>query len=162
VTPRPQEAGDDDTTHPQEARDDDTTAFEALMAEVMATAERFGHREHVHLTWLAVRRYGVLPAVGLICDGIRRTARYAGAPRKYHVTVSRAWVELVGYHAGESGEDDFAAFAGHHPALLDKRLLTRFYRPATLAGLRARTGWVEPDLTPFPWQEGDRRPAVKP
>jgi hypothetical protein len=24
--------------------------FDALMAEVMTTAERFGHREHVHLT----------------------------------------------------------------------------------------------------------------
>ena len=73
-------------------------------------------------------------AVGLISDGIRRTARYAGAPQKYNATVSRAWVELVGHHAAETGGDDFTSFADHHPALLDKRLLTRFYRPATLAG----------------------------
>ncbi|MER7462137.1 hypothetical protein [Streptomyces sp. NPDC097981] len=133
--------------------DDTGPAFEALMAEVMATAERFGHREHVHLTWLAVRRCGVPAAVGLVSDGIQRTARYAGAPQKYHATVSRAWVELVGHHvaeAGEAGGSDFAAFAGHHPALLDKRLLTRFYRPATLAGAEAKNGWVEPDLAPFP------------
>ena len=64
--------------------------FDALLAEVMADAERFGHRQHVHLTWLAVRHYGVPAAVGLVSDGIRRTARYAGAPQKYHVTVSRA------------------------------------------------------------------------
>ena len=38
--------------------------FDALMAEVTAAAERFGHREHVHLTWLAVRRVGVPAAVG--------------------------------------------------------------------------------------------------
>jgi hypothetical protein len=110
-----------------------------------------------HLTWLAVRRFGVPAAVGLVSDGIQRTARYAGAPCKYHPTVSRAWVELVGYHTAERRDDDFAAFAGHHPALLDKRLLTRFYRSATLAGPRARTGWVEPDLTPFPWQDVGRR-----
>jgi hypothetical protein len=122
------------------------------MAAVMASAPRFGHRQHVQLTWLAVRRYGVPAAVGLVSDGIQRTARYAGAPQKYHATISRAWVELVGYHEAERHEPDFAAFAGHHPALLDKRLLTRFYRPATLASPRARTGWVEPDLTPFPWQ----------
>ncbi|MFF3858668.1 hypothetical protein [Streptomyces sp. NPDC002209] len=127
-----------------------TNTFEALMAEVMAGAERFGHREHVHLTWLAVRRCGVPAAVGLVGEGIQRTARYAGAPQKYHVTVSRAWVELVGHHEAEDGEDDFAAFAGRHPALLDKRLLTRFYRPATLAGAEAKNGWVEPDLAPFP------------
>ena len=125
--------------------------FDALMAEVMAGATRFGHREHVHLTWLAVRRYGTTAATGLVSDGIRHTARYAGAPQKYHATVSRAGVELVGYHAAETGETSFAAFSAHHPALLDKRLLTRFYRPATLASPPARTGWVEPDLAPFPW-----------
>jgi hypothetical protein len=127
------------------------TAFDQLMAEVMATAERFGHREHVHLTWLAVRKYGVSEAIGLVGSGIQRTARYAGAPQKYHATVSRAWVELVGHHAA-SHSDDFDAFAAANPALLDKRLLTRFYRPATLAGRQARTGWVEPDLAAFPWR----------
>ncbi|TYK47325.1 hypothetical protein FXF68_22895 [Actinomadura decatromicini] len=125
------------------------------MAEAMATAERFGHREHVHLTWLAVRRVGVPAAVGLVSDGIQRTARYAKVPQKYHATMSRAWVELVGHHAAEHDEDAFAAFVNRNPALLDKRLLTRFYRPATLASSPARTGWIEPDLAPFPWQRTD-------
>jgi hypothetical protein len=131
--------------------------FDALMAEATAAAGRFGHREHVHLTWLAVRHAGVPAAVSLVSDGIQRTARYAAAPQKYHATISRAWVELVGHHAAEHGEDDFTAFACHHPALLDKRLLARFYRPATLASPQARTGWVEPDLAPFPWQDMTRR-----
>jgi len=76
----------------------------------------------------------------------------AGAPQKYNATVSRAWVELVGHHAGQSGTADFDAFTGQHPALLDKKLLGHFYRSATLASSAARTGWVEPDLAPFPWQ----------
>ena len=65
------------------SRDDtrDASVFDALMAEVMAGATRFGHREHVHLTWLAVRRCGVPAAVGLVSDGIQRTARYAGRRR---------------------------------------------------------------------------------
>ena len=130
----------------------DGAAFDELMAEVMAAAQRFGHREHVLLTWLAVRRFGVPAAIGLVSDGIQRTARYAGAPQKYHATVSRAWVELIGYHAAESGEDDFCVFTEQHPALLGKRLLTRFYRPATLASTEAKADWVQPDLAPFPWQ----------
>jgi hypothetical protein len=138
-------------------RQDSMPGFEDLMAEVMAAAGRFGHREHVHLTWLAVRRCGVPAAIGLVSDGIQRTARYAGAPQKYHATVSRAWVELVGHHALESGEADFTAFANRHPALLDKRLLTRFYRSATLATPHAKNGWVEPDLAPFPWHDLNRR-----
>jgi hypothetical protein len=128
--------------------------FDALMAEVMATASRFGHRQHIHLTWLAVRHHGVPAAIALVSDGIQRTARYAGAPQKYHATVSRAWVELVGHHTAERAGADFAAFIDHHPALLDKRLLTRFYRPATLGSTRAKAGWVEPDLAPFPWTAG--------
>lgn len=125
--------------------------FPELLAEVLASGQRFGHREHLHLTWLAVRRSGVAAAVDLVSDGIRRTARYAGAPQKYHATVSRAWVELVGFHiAAEDGVDDFGTFLRHHPALLDKRLLTRFYRSATLASAPARTGWVPPDRAPFP------------
>jgi len=126
--------------------------FAAWMEEVRATAERFGHRQHVRLTWLAVRRHGVPAAVGLVGDGIRRTARYAGAPQKYNATVSRAWVELVGHHATESDIADFDAFADQNPALLDKKLLARFYRSSTLASAPARTGWVEPDLAPFPWR----------
>lgn len=124
--------------------------FDALFAEVMATAERFGHRQHVQLTWLAVRRYGTVSAIALVSEGIQRTARYAGAPQKYHATVSRAWTELVGHHVALDGTADFGAFLDRCPALLDKRLLTRHYRPATLASPAARSGWVAPDLTPLP------------
>lgn len=125
--------------------------FQTLFAEVTAGDERFGHRQHVHLTWLAVRHYGVEEAVTVVSDGIRQTARYAGAPQKYHATVSRAWVEAVGYHVAEHPIDDFGAFAEANPALLDKRLLSRFYSSAVLASAQARSGWVEPDREPFPW-----------
>lgn len=126
-------------------------SFQALFDEVMADAERFGHRQHVQLTWLAVRRYGTDAAIAVVSDGIRETARYAGAPQKYHATVSRAWVEAVGYHAAEHPADDFREFAEANPGLLDKRLLSRFYSSAVLASPDARGGWVEPDRAPFPW-----------
>lgn len=127
--------------------------FPTLLDEVMATADRFGHRQHVHLTWLAVRRHGTAEAIPLVCEGIQRTARYAGAPQKYHATISRAWVEAVGHHAAQHPEAGFDEFAQANPALLDKRLLSRFYSSATLASQAARTGWVEPDREPFPWWE---------
>ncbi|TQS46850.1 hypothetical protein [Cryptosporangium phraense] len=123
--------------------------FESLFAEVAPDGRRFGHREHVHLTWLAVRAHGVGPAVDLIGDGIR-----SAAPSRYHVTMTRAWVELVGFHLGE--EPSFEAFAARNPALLDTRLLTRFYSPATLDSPAARTGWVAPDREPFPWTDDTR------
>ncbi|MGW1766941.1 hypothetical protein ACWCQL_23090 [Streptomyces sp. NPDC002073] len=136
-----------------------TTTFEELLAGVTADAGRFGHREHVRLTWLAVRRLGMPAAVDFVGEGIRRTAAGAGAPGKFHVTMTRAWVELVAHHVlldREAGFSDYAAFddsaefAERHPELLDRALLTRFYRADTLAGEAARTGWVEPDLAPLP------------
>lgn len=129
--------------------------FNELMSEVMASAEHFGHRQHVHVTWLAVRGYGITAATDLVSDGIQGVARYHGAPQKYNATVSRAWVELVGHHAEHSHAADFDTFADQNTALLDKKLLTRFYRSSTLASDAARTGWVEPDLQPFPWRGPD-------
>jgi hypothetical protein len=120
------------------------------MAQVMTGQPHFGHRQHVHLSWLAVRRYGATDAGQLVCVGIQRTARYAGAPQKYHATVSRAWIDLIAYHLAEHDLDDFDAFIAHNAALLDKRLLLRFYEPATLASATARTGWVEPDRSALP------------
>lgn len=123
--------------------------FDVLMREVMGSADRFGHREHIHLTWLAVRRYGVAAAIDVVSDGIQRTARYAGRPQKYHATMSRAWVALVAHHTDER-DDSFDEFLSGCPDLLDKRLLGRHYRSAVLASAEARSGWVEPDLLPLP------------
>ncbi|WP_220793339.1 hypothetical protein [Nocardioides stalactiti] len=130
---------------------DDPAEFDDLLRHVTADTSGFGHREHVQLTWLAVRRFGLADAIDLVCSGIRRTARYAGAPQKYHATMSRAWIELVGHHASEEGDPDFTTFLDRNPALLDKRLLLRFYSPGTLSGAEARTGWVLPDRARFPW-----------
>lgn len=131
-----------------------TDPFAELVSDVLGGSGRFGHRAHVHTTWLAVRRYGMPAAIDLVSKGIRSTARYAGVPHKYNATQSRAWVELVAHHAAATpGIDDFDTFASIHSALLDKRLLSRFYRSSTLAGTAARAGWIEPDLAPFPWDE---------
>lgn len=124
--------------------------FDELMTEVMAAAERFGHREHVRLTWLAVQRCGTVRAVELISDGIQRTARYAGAPQKYNATVSRAWVELTSHHMREVPGESFEQLIARNPGLLDKRLLMRFYSSRTLASAAARERWVEPDLRTLP------------
>jgi hypothetical protein len=129
-----------------------TDDFDRLMERARGDEGAFGHREHLHLAWLAVREYGTGGASERIGAGIRRVAEYAGRPQKYNATVTRAWIELVGHHVtAEPETGDFNAFVGRHPALLDKRLLSTFYRSATLASDSARRGWVEPDRAPFPW-----------
>jgi len=127
----------------------------ALLAEVTGPDGEFGHRQHIHLAFVAVRRYGMPEATTRICDWIQRIAAYARAPQKYHYTVSRAWVEMVAHHVeADPDGDDFGTFAARYPMLLDKRLLSRHYRSSTLAAPTARQGWVAPDLQPFPWSPG--------
>ena len=117
----------------------------------------FRHRQHVHLAFIAVRRFGAAHAADKVGSWIRCLT--AHAPQKYHATITRAWAELVAQHAAaDPSVTDFDAFAERHPALLDKRLLARHYTAAALASPQARSGWVEPDLAPFPWPSGTARP----
>jgi hypothetical protein len=138
-----------------------------LLAQVVPQDGGFRHRQHIHLAYLTVRRHGTTEAAARIGQWIRQIAAYERAPQKYNATVTRAWTEIVGHHvaadlAGGAAEAGLAAagaagagfedFAARHPALLDKRLLTRHYSPSVLASAPARTGWVEPDRIPFPWR----------
>lgn len=124
----------------------------ALQA-VLGPGERFGHRQHIHLTFLAVHRYGMPAAIGKVSGWIRQIAAHHGAPQKYHDTVTRAWVELVAHHVETDPQcTEFTAFAQRHSRLLDKQLLTVHYRPSTLTTKGAREDWIEPDLAPFPWR----------
>ena len=135
----------------------------AILPQTTGPSGQFRHRQHINLAFYAVRRYGMPDAVGVICGWIRQIAAYERAPQKYHYTVSRAWVEAVAYHVAEDpGCDDFEDFAARNPALLDKRLLSRHYLSSTLASVAARSGWVEPDLAPFPWSATGPLRAARP
>jgi hypothetical protein len=124
----------------------------AILADIVGPGGAFRHRQHVNLAFLAVQRRGMPAAVETVCAWIRQLASYERAPQKYHHTMSRAWVELVAHHvAADPACTQFEVFAERHPALLDKRLLSRHYRSATLAAAAARHGWVQPDAAPFPW-----------
>jgi hypothetical protein len=125
-----------------------------ILDDIVGPDGAFRHRQHVNLTFLAVRRHGMPTAVDKVCQWIQQIASYERHPQKYHHTVSRAWVELTAYHvAADPACDQFDRFVERHPALLDKRLLTRHYRSTTLASPKARRGWTEPDLVPFPWAQ---------
>ena len=124
----------------------------AVLAEVVPPGGAFRHRQHIHLAFLAVQHHGAARAPQVVARWIGHIAAYERAPQKFNATVTRAWTEMVAHHvtAGPPSTD-FDSFADRNPALLDKRLLARHYSARVLASTTARTGWVEPDRTPFPW-----------
>jgi hypothetical protein len=110
--------------------------------------DAFPHAEHVRVGWLSVRRYGRDEAADRVAAGIRRVADAAGAPGKFHETITRAWIYLIAAAVSRCGAREFDAFTAANPELLDTRLLARHYTAAALERGRAR--WVAPDLEPIP------------
>lgn len=111
----------------------------------------FHHRDHLRLSWVLIRRLGVVEAARAITDGIQRFAAQLGQSQKYHETLTRFWIRIVG-HMIEARPDigDFTAFLAEFPQLLDKDLPYRHWRRETIQSPTARAGWVEPDRMALP------------
>jgi len=121
-------------------------AFEACQLD----PARFHHADHIRLAWLCVRRHGAAKAESLLLDGIRKFAQRAGAPRKFHHTITIAWTRLVAAACCESNScDSFHEWIKVHPKLLNKHLINEHYSAGKLESSEARRGWLDPDLKPL-------------
>ena len=69
--------------------DDFIAGFEA------ASLTDFHHADHVRLTILYLARHGRDEALRRLTTGIRRLAAADGHPEKFHVTMTRAWLEVI-------------------------------------------------------------------
>lgn len=112
-------------------------------------AERFGHREHVRVAWLYLRRFAYEEALTKMAEHVRRYAAANGVPGKYHHTLTVLWMKLIARAIAQDPREDFDAFLRAHPHLLDKGTPGRHYSPSRLQSAAARAGWVEPDLHPL-------------
>ena len=110
----------------------------------------FGHREHVRLAYETLARHPFDRAVARYAGGLRRMAARAGAPGKYHATVTVAFLALVGERRALGVPNDDApgweAFARAHGDLLDPACLRRWYAPERLSSAVARRTFVLPDV----------------
>ena len=110
----------------------------------------FHHADHIRLAWLYIHRHGAAKAETLLLEGIRKFARRAGAPQKFHHTITIAWTRLVTASCCESNScDSFNDWIKVHPALLNKHLLNQHYSAERLESSEARCGWLDPDLQPL-------------
>ena len=121
-------------------------AFEACQLD----PGKFHHADHIRLAWLYVQRNGARAAEARLLEGIPKFAQRAGAPRKFHRTITIAWTRLVTAACRESTScDSFDDWIKVHPELLNKHLLSGHYSAGKLESLEARCGWLDPDLKPL-------------
>jgi hypothetical protein len=121
-----------------------------ILDEILATRDRFGHREHLELAWRCLDRYELEDAHQAVAGALRHLAGLHGMPHRYHETLTAAWVHLVALHRADSPATSFDAFLTGNPSLLDSHLLERHYSRELLAGDDARARWTAPDLRAFP------------
>ena len=110
---------------------------------------RFSHEDHLRMAFAYARRDGVACAV----RGARRIqelADAAGAPGKYHDTITVAWARIVAHHALESDAASFEEFLETHPQLRRRDLLSAHYSPELLFSPAARATFIESNLAPLP------------
>ena len=129
----------------------DDVEFLKLFHKGALTDDEFRHRGHLRLAWLVLSRHRREEAENIVSREIQQFAVANGASGRYHETLTRFWVRIVGHameNAPETGTID--ELVAKFPFLLDKSLPYRHWRGETSNSDRARAGWVEPDLLPLP------------
>lgn len=84
---------------------------------------RFGHREHVRLTWLYLQRYGRPEVEHRLLTGLRALAARAGKPEKFSAPLTLAWIDRIDRARTALGHHSFADLLHDNPALVDRATL---------------------------------------
>jgi hypothetical protein len=123
------------------------TDAEFLRAFEDTTLEPFHHSDHLRVTYLYLRQFGEAQTRTRLGPAILRYACARNASRKFHETITQAWIGLVA--AASKNKADFDTMLQAHPELLDKNVLGIYYSPELLQSPEARELWVEPDRQPL-------------
>ncbi|SDX30319.1 hypothetical protein SAMN05444358_104216 [Ruegeria halocynthiae] len=113
---------------------DVTVAFEAHAID----DTKFGHAEHVQVAYDLLRKYDFIDAAATYAKGIRALAASAGAPDKFNLTITYAFMSLIAERLAMTQADDFESFARDNEDLMVKAVLNQWYTTERLNSQLAR------------------------
>jgi hypothetical protein len=112
------------------------------------------HREHLRIAWMYAREHPLDEAHLLMRVGIVRLNRshdlVETPSRGYHETITRAWLVIIGSLRKQVRAETSDAFVDACGPRLSREALFQHYSRERLLSVRARSVFVEPDLSPFP------------
>jgi len=118
--------------------------FEAATVDPAA----FHHREHLYVAFCYLRALPLEEALARFVKHVRKFAERAGAPQKYHATVTWAYLVLLheAMHDSKFAHASFDELLAAYPALLDSQggILFDYYDKLELASDAARRHFVLP------------------
>ena len=119
---------------------DVTIAFEAHAID-NAT---FGHAEHVQVAYDLLHKYDFIDAAEIYAKGIRTLAANAGAPDKFNLTITYAFMSLIAERLANTQATDFKSFAQENSDLMAKSVLNQWYSAERLNTQLARDIFLLP------------------
>jgi len=108
------------------------------------SAAGFGHRAHVEAGYHLLKRHEFADAAQAYARAITAMATAAGAPDKFHMTITVAMLSAIAERMSDSCSN-FDAFASQHPELFDRAMLLRHYSKERLECPQARQTFLLPD-----------------
>ena len=120
----------------------DAEFLAALEAGTLPEAD-FKHAGHVRAAWLYLRQGSFPEALTKMGGALRTYAAAHGKPDRYHETITVASLALINERLLIRGDGGgWQEFLTQNHELLDRRLLTHYYRPETLASPTARRVFI--------------------
>ena len=118
-----------------------TQAFEAHAID----NTMFDHAEHVQVAYDLLGKYDFIDAAAIYAKGVRVLATKAGAPQKFNLTITYAFMSLIAERLASKAHRDFKAFASENPDLMSKSVLARWYADDRLHSDNARIMFLLPE-----------------
>ncbi len=118
-----------------------TQAFEAHAID----NTMFRHAEHVQVAYDLLGKYDFIDAAATYAKGIRALATKAGAPQKFNLTITYAFMSLIAERLATKPHGDFKEFVSENPDLMSKSVLARWYADDRLHSDNARSMFLLPE-----------------
>ena len=129
----------------------DAAFLQALEDGSLPLAE-FTHRNHLRAGWLYLERHP-LPEAAMYCAlTIQKYAARHGAPDKFHLTLTLAFMHIIAGLREQHPAADWESFLAAAPGLQSdaQRVIARHYSESLLESEQARRTFVPPDREPLP------------
>ena len=104
----------------------------------------FGHREHIEVAYEMLQKYGFLDASAKYSKAISTIATNAGAPKKFNVTITMAFLSLIAERIYSTEQNSFEEFLSKNEDLLSRSVLNKWYSKEQLDSEFARTHFLLP------------------
>ncbi len=105
----------------------------------------FHHADHIRVAFDLLRKYDFIDAASIYAKGIRTLATKAGAPKKFNLTITYAFMSLIAERMDSNPNATFDTFVAGNSDLMSKDVLMKWYDRERLNADKARSIFLLPN-----------------